>query len=347
MKKAFVTVFASVLIMASAAACAAYPSDMTGHTTAPASGAASTAASEPATADSDAEAGAAETAETAEAPEPSPEDAADEMVLIRINTDGPGEIAFSEDGQTPVFNEEFPASSAFTHVAKGSAVALSARGQENYRFVKWMQDGQYYSGDADIAPTVEEDTEFIAVFGMSSGFEGPAVTDIGDAKTMADVLPLPCWSQSVTGEYFVYTFDLNGLMYRAVANLSPDTADALFALDFEDPEYDRKHNEITAPLPIDRLDCLTDMIPPQEELDAYAGKTIGELLDSGWSMSWFNLEDMEAGMEKGLFAYTVAFEGEPDRSGEIDDDTVRPMTVTAVTYDRLGDDTADLEAGAE
>ncbi len=273
--------------------------------------------------------------------------AAGETVLVRINTDGPGEIAFSEDGQAPVFDEEFPSSSAFTHVAKGSVLALSARGQDDYLFVKWMKDGQYYSGDADITPAVEEDTEFIAVFGMSSGFEGPAVNDIGDAKTMADVLALPCWSQSVTGEYFVYTFDLNGRMYRAVANLSADTADALFALDFDDPDYDRKHNEITAPLAIDRLDCLTDMIPPQEELDAYAGKTVGDLLDSGWSMSWYNLEDLEAGLEYGLFAYTVTLEGEPDRSGETDDDTIRPMTVTSVTYDRLGDDTADLEPEAE
>ena len=106
------------------------------------------------------------TAEVPETPEEAGESSSDGegMVLVTVNTDGLGEIALSETGEKPEFDEEYPMSSAFTHVAKGKTIALSARGQEDYQFVKWMQDGAYYSAEADITPAVEADTEFVAVF---------------------------------------------------------------------------------------------------------------------------------------------------------------------------------------
>ena len=270
---------------------------------------------------------------------------AEETVLIRVNTDGLGEIAVAEDGGVPEFDEEFPMSSAFTHVKKGSAFALSARGQEDYQFIKWTKDGEYYSGEADIAPVAEADAEYIAVFGMSNGFDGPAVTDIGDAKTMADILALPYHAQSTRENCFACVFELDGVMYRAVSFISPETAEQIFSLDFDDPEYEEKWSGIIAPLPIDRMDALMDLVPPQEELDAYAGKTAGELLDEGWMFSWFNAEDKEAGLEHGLFTYKVSLEGEVKTGEEFDEDSIRPLTVTKVTYDGLGDITADLEEG--
>ncbi|MBO5504023.1 MAG: hypothetical protein J5969_06035 [Lachnospiraceae bacterium] len=266
------------------------------------------------------------------------------MILVRVNTDGLGEIAISETGDTPVFEEQFPVSSSFTHVEKGTVIALSARQQDDSRFVKWTRNGEYYSDEADITATIDEEVEFIAVFGMSSGFDGPAVSDVADAKTMADVLALPSYAYSTMDKYFVYTFELKGTMYRAIAELPDGFADQIFALDFSDPQYDEKHNALVAPLPISRLDCLTDMIPPQEELDALKGKTFGDLLDDGWSYGWYyNLEDKVVGMNSGLFSYSVGFDGTIEAGTEVDDETLRPLIVTSVTYDTLGNITADLE----
>ncbi|MBP3737024.1 MAG: hypothetical protein J6I56_08390 [Lachnospiraceae bacterium] len=283
----------------------------------------------------------------AAAPEVVPETAAavdENMILVRVNTDGLGEIAISETGDTPVFEEQFPVSSSFTHVEKGTVIALSARQQDDSRFVKWTRNGEYYSDEADITATIDEEVEFIAVFGMSSGFDGPAVSDVADAKTMADVLALPSYAYSTMDKYFVYTFELKGTMYRAIAELPDGFADQIFALDFSDPQYDEKHNALVAPLPISRLDCLTDMIPPQEELDALKGKTFGDLLDDGWSYGWYyNLEDKVVGMNSGLFSYSVGFDGTIEAGTEVDDETLRPLIVTSVTYDTLGNITADLE----
>ena len=206
------------------------------------------------------------TAEVPKTPEEAGESSSDGegMVLVTVNTDGLGEIALSETGEKPEFDEEFPMSSAFTHVAKGKTIALSARGQEDYQFVKWMQDGAYYSAEADITPAVEADTEFVAVFLMSTGYEGPAAENMADAKTMGDVLALPHYEIATGEKYFAYIFEHDNTMYRAVSFITPEIFDQLFDLDFDDPEYNKKYNAIAAPLLIDRMDNLTEMIPAQE-----------------------------------------------------------------------------------
>ncbi|MBQ9643753.1 MAG: hypothetical protein IJV26_06915 [Lachnospiraceae bacterium] len=71
MKRLLASVLASVLIMAFVTACTAYPAN-TGS-------------------------------QTDQTPAPAAESVdSEEMILVQINTDGPGEIAFSESGEKPV-----------------------------------------------------------------------------------------------------------------------------------------------------------------------------------------------------------------------------------------------------
>lgn len=259
-----------------------------------------------------------------------------ENVLVKVNTEGVGNIAASDDGSEPVFDAEYPMQSAFMNVPKGTEVAISAQAGEGYQFVKWTMNGSDYSTDAALKVTATENMDFVAVFGMSSGFDGPAVSDVKDAKTIADVLPLPSIASGNTRKYFIYQFELNGIQYRAIASLTPEEADQLFALDASDSDYDQKHNEIVAPLAIDKIDNLTEQIPSQEELNQYVGKTGGDLLDEGWSMTWYSTNDMEFGMVHGLFSYTVVFEGTLTKT-ELEEDDIRPLVVKEVTHDGLGE----------
>lgn len=271
-----------------------------------------------------------------------------EKVLVQVNTDGVGEIAVSEDGQVPVFDEEFPTTSYFGNVEKGTTIALAARTQEDgYQFAKWTKDGELYSEEAEITVTADADTEYIAVFAMSSGYEGEPVDDIKDAKTMGDILALPSNATASTEAYYARVFELHGTLYRAVSFITPETANQIFDLSFEDPDYEKKYNEIVAPLAIDQMDDLEAMVPPQEELDAYKGKTVGDLMDEGWRYNWYNTEDKEIGMENGLFSYIVSYEGEIDSSTENEEDAIRPVTVASVRWDSIGDILADLMNDSE
>lgn len=266
-----------------------------------------------------------------------------ETAVLRVNVSGLGEVAAGEDGGAPVFDEEYPIQSIFMNVEKGTQVQISTRPQEDYLFVKWTKDGEYYSEDTDITVTVDADTEYIAVYGMSSGYDGPSVENIADAKTMADVLALPCYAQSTAGNHFGFVFEHHGTVYRAVSNITSETMQAIFDLDFEDPEYDKKFCDIVAPLAIDRLDDFYLMVPSQEELDKYVGKTFGNLFDEGWTYSSYNLEDKEFGMEKGLFTYYVGFEGEIDSNEGVSDESIRSLVVTSVRHDGIGNILSDLE----
>jgi hypothetical protein len=91
------------------------------------------------------------------------------------------------------------------------------------------------------------------------------------------------------------------------------------------------------------IDNLTEMIPSEEELSANHGKTIGELLDNGWRFWSCNTEDRECGLYHGLFSYAVSYDGTIPAGTEIDENSVRDLTVVSVRYDGLGNISADLE----
>ncbi len=196
------------------------------------------------------------------------------------------------------------------------------------------------TGDTGSSQTVAEST-------AKTGAETESGTE---EKTMADVLEFPSLATSLGSEFFAYVYEQEGALYRAVTKLTPELSDQLFAVDFDDPEYDQKLNGLLGPLPIDRMDNLTEMVPSQEELDAYVGKTGQELFDEGWFYVSYNLEDMEADMNAGLFVYTVKFDydGEPMENTEDFDfeEAFRDLKVNSVTYSGLGNITADLETEA-
>ena len=80
-----------------------------------------------------------------------------------------------------------------------------------------------------------------------------------------------------------------------------------------------------------------------EEAKAVLDETGGDLLDEGWTYSWYMYEEKQFGMEYGLFTYTVTFEGDLDTSKEMDDEALRPLKVVSIVRDGIGNFTADLD----
>ena len=265
-----------------------------------------------------------------------------ERVLLQVNTEGMGEIAVASEGETLAFDEEYPISSSYLQTVPGTVVKVNARGQYEYVFVKWMKNGEYWTAESEAELTLDEDTELVAVFAPSTGYEGTPVEDISEAKTMADVLALPYYAAASTERFYAYVFELKGVLYRAVCNLSEETARQIFDLEFDDPEYQQKYNTIVAALPIEHIDNMMELVPAQEELDKYVGKTAGELLDEGWRLSWVYTDpEMGMGMEHGLFTYRMGYEG-TYTPGDDENEAVRPLVVTSIEYDGIGDILADL-----
>jgi len=136
---------------------------------------------------------------------------------------------------------------------------------------------------------------------------------------------------------FVYAFDLEETHYRVIASMTDEEFQAFMDLDFDDPDYDADLEKIIGPLKIEKWENLSDMIPPQEELDQWVGKTGQELFDAGWTNSGWNLEGMEFWMNYGPFMYTVVMEGTVENAEDFDEGDIAPLVVKSVTYNDLGD----------
>ena len=174
------------------------------------------------------------------------------MYLIMVNTDGMGSIAVTEGEGDPQFDSEFPTQSFGTYVAEGSKMTLAARADEDSMFVKWTKDGSTCSNEPQITVTVNEDCEYIAVFSMSNNYDGPTAEKIEDIKTIGDVLGLPFFGYTALEDRLIYAFELDDVVYRAVAPLDQETYEAIFDLDFFDPQYHEKFNGLMEPIVVER-----------------------------------------------------------------------------------------------
>lgn len=171
--------------------------------------------------------------------------------------------------------------------------------------------------------------------------------DPANIKTMADFLKFKDeenynFQTSTTEENYVVVLNINDTYYRAVANLPHEVYDELFSIEDFD-EREKKMAEVNASLPVERLENLSEKIPPQSELDKYIGKTCGDLENEGWSYHYYNLQDMEAGMDYKLFSYIVKFDYDGPQMENTDDfdffKEFKDLKIKSVTFEGVGDAT--------
>ena len=264
---------------------------------------------------------------------------------VTIEADGMGQIAFAEGDEALAFDDEYPIQGAVLELVEPADYTLAAKADEGYRFVKWTRNGETFSTDAQIALTLTESAAYVAVFRAYNPYAGDPVSDIGSARTVGDVLALSNGSYSASESLYVTMAELEDVVYRVEAAMDAETSAALFALDFEDPDYQRKFTDLVSPLPITRIENLTAQIPAREALDALIGKTCGELLDDGWTLEGWSFEGRELNepvfhLNHGAFAYDVTLDGAEDLPDGFDEADLSPLIVASVTCSGIGDATA-------
>ena len=182
--------------------------------------------------------------------------------------------------------------------------------------------------------------------GSGGGEESSAAVsfDPAEVKTMGDVFAAADednYQDLYTDTTYIYVFYVGDVCYRAVADMPADVSEAVGAIEFDDEDKDQKVRDLVSPLEVARLENLTEQIPSQEELDKLVGKTGQDLFDDGWDYYYYNLDEMEAGLNHGPFAYIVkfAYDGEPMVNSDDFDfyKAFKDLPVTSVTYDGIGD----------
>ncbi len=99
--------------------------------------------------------------------------ASNERVLINATTKGNGQIAGSDDGSEPVFDDEYPFQQAIYNANKGTTIKLSAKADEGWTFKEWKnkQTRETYSTDASVTIDANEALELVAVFAADDAVE--------------------------------------------------------------------------------------------------------------------------------------------------------------------------------
>ena len=96
-----------------------------------------------------------------------------ERILIKGNIQGSGQLAVSENGEEPVFDEAHPITSLNNNTVKGESLIFSAKPDDGWKFIEWQDraTGEVYSKDATITITADVPLDLIAVFDAEDSAE--------------------------------------------------------------------------------------------------------------------------------------------------------------------------------
>ncbi len=102
-----------------------------------------------------------------------------ERVLINATIKGNGQIASSNDGSEPVFDDEYPYQNCVHNAVKDTTVKLTAKADEGWTFKEWKNKAtrETYSTNAAIAVKADEDLELVAVFVEDNAVEHKITDD--------------------------------------------------------------------------------------------------------------------------------------------------------------------------
>ena len=127
--------------------------------------------------------------------------------------------------------------------------------------------------------------------GNTETSEGTASSRPEDWKTLGDILAIEGLytnERSTFAHQYIIAFTVDGTIYRAIANLTEEQEEAIFALDIFDEKHEEKENELIAPVAITQLDNMSERILSGSALEQWIGKTGEDLLEterSGSSIS--------------------------------------------------------------
>ena len=101
-------------------------------------------------------------------------------IIVRINTEGAGDINYAEGRETPEIDEDYPYQSAQINLAEPTVYTFAAAPQTGYLFVKWTKDGKDCSTVPIITVNLDESADYVAVFEENPDWQNPVVKLSGE-----------------------------------------------------------------------------------------------------------------------------------------------------------------------
>lgn len=97
--------------------------------------------------------------------------------LLKVNTEGLGQIKIVAEDEEVEFSDDYPTQSAFENTEAGTKFKVGAKADDGWKFVKWTLDGSDYSEEEILTIEVDKDMELIAVFESENDDDSEFITD--------------------------------------------------------------------------------------------------------------------------------------------------------------------------
>lgn len=101
-------------------------------------------------------------------------------IIVTINTEGQGNIAYTEGDADPEIDPEYPYQSAQINLGEPAGYTFLAYPDTGNLFVKWTKNGEDYSEEPRITVDLDESADFVAVFENDPDWQNPVMNFVGN-----------------------------------------------------------------------------------------------------------------------------------------------------------------------
>ena len=109
-----------------------------------------------------------------------PMDLPEATIIVNVNTEGWGHIAYAEGEEAPEDDPEFPAQSAYIGLAEPAVHTFAAWPDTGNRFVKWTKNGEDFSTEPQVTILLDESADYVAVFEEDPDWQNPVMNFVGE-----------------------------------------------------------------------------------------------------------------------------------------------------------------------
>jgi len=142
---------------------------------------------------------------------------------------------------------------------------------------------------------------------------------------------------TVLDDCFLMIVRRDGRWYQFSATVSQELMDQVNALDYMDENYEEKYNALFADLEIEDCIDFTDEVISKEEWNLYAGKTLGDLVNDGFSITGYSFWEQSNYVYADKDEMTYRIEVDPtegfDTEAEFEYEDLYDFTVKAGEFD--------------
>ena len=104
-------------------------------------------------------------------------------IIVKIDTEGWGNIAYALGEQAPDIESEEPYQSAQINLADPETYTFVAWPQTGNVFREWLKNGEDFSDEPQITVVLDESADFVAVFEEDAGWQNPVMNFVGEYQS--------------------------------------------------------------------------------------------------------------------------------------------------------------------